>query len=135
MGGGGCDVADFRQREHAELFEVPFVRTLIADDTNPYLFTTEQLGEFVIRAGSALLGAAMALDVIASSEALLSKKITTQDLSTDGPAVADSLRKHAAALRAQDAAERAETTRDDVGLIVIPPRPAHHRPGVAGFSW
>lgn len=135
MGGEWSGVAGFEQQERVELFEVPFVRTLIADDTEPCLFTTEQLGEFVLRAGSTLLGAAMALDVIASSEALLSKKITTQDLSTDGPAVAESLRKHAAALRAQDATERAEAARDDVGLIVIPPRPAHHRLGVAGFSW
>ncbi|MCV2395927.1 hypothetical protein OEB99_16550 [Actinotalea sp. M2MS4P-6] len=46
--------------------------------------------------------AADALDAIASSESLISKKIRTQaGVSTDGPAVAADLRKHAAQLRAQ----------------------------------
>ena len=45
--------------------------------------------------------AADALDAIATSEVLVSKVIRTQDLSTDGPKVADALRKQATALRAQ----------------------------------
>lgn len=47
------------------------------------------------------LGAADCLDAIATSEALIQKKIRTLDLQTDGPAVADALRKAAEALRAQ----------------------------------
>jgi hypothetical protein len=47
------------------------------------------------------LCAADALDAIASSQALILKKIKLLDLQTDGPAVADSLRKHAKELRAQ----------------------------------
>lgn len=46
------------------------------------------------------LAAAMALDAMASSQALLLKKINLLDLKTDGPAVAKALREHAAALRA-----------------------------------
>jgi hypothetical protein len=53
--------------------------------------------------------AADALDTIASSEALVSKKIRSQDLSTDGPAVAAALRAHAAQLRVL-----ADTADDDV---------------------
>jgi len=46
--------------------------------------------------------AADALEAIASSESLVGKKIRTQaGVSTDGPAVAADLRKHAAQLRAQ----------------------------------
>lgn len=45
--------------------------------------------------------AADALDAIATSEALVSKVIRTQDLSTDGPKTATALRDHAARLRAQ----------------------------------
>ena len=44
---------------------------------------------------------APALDAIATSEALISKAIRTQVLSTDGPKTADALRKHAATLRAE----------------------------------
>lgn len=53
--------------------------------------------------------AADALDAMATSELLTSKKIRTQDLSTDGPAVAAELRKKAAELRLRaDEADAAE---------------------------
>lgn len=45
--------------------------------------------------------AADILDAIATSEALTSKVIRTQDLSTDGAKTAAALREHAARLRAQ----------------------------------
>lgn len=86
--------------------DLAYVRLLIGDDSAieaDHLFTDGQLTILVARAGSCLLGAANALDQIASSEALISKKITTQDLSTDGPAVAAQLRAHATALRQQHA--------------------------------
>lgn len=47
------------------------------------------------------LASALALDRIASSQALLQKKIKLGDISTDGPAVAKSLREHAEALRSE----------------------------------
>lgn len=47
------------------------------------------------------LGAADCLDAIAVSEALIQKRIKSLDLQTDGPAVADSLRKAADSLRTQ----------------------------------
>lgn len=55
--------------------------------------------------------AADALDAMGTSELLESKKIRTQDLSTDGPAVAASLYKKAAELRL-----RADEA-DDAGAI------------------
>ena len=45
------------------------------------------------------LGAADALDAIASSQALIQKKIKLLDLDTDGPALAKTLRDHADMLR------------------------------------
>lgn len=45
--------------------------------------------------------AADALDAIATSTALLDKKIRTQDISSDGPAVSAVLMKQAAGLRAR----------------------------------
>jgi phage terminase large subunit-like protein len=47
------------------------------------------------------LVAADALDAIASSQALIQKKIKLLDLSTDGPALAKALREHAIMLRKQ----------------------------------
>lgn len=47
------------------------------------------------------LAAASALDAIASSQALIQKRLNILDLKTDGPAVADALRKHAVSLRSQ----------------------------------
>lgn len=62
--------------------------------------------------------AADVLDAMATSEVLLAKKIRTQDLSTDGPAVAADLRKQAAVLRGKaDAADAA----DDEGFFEIIP--------------
>lgn len=67
------------------------------------------------------LAAAMALDAIASSQALILKRIEMLDLKTDGPAVAKALREHAAALRelvftgGEDAFEIIEQINDTFG--------------------
>ena len=81
--------------------DVGQVRRIIGDlDVNKQIFGDGELEGFLALAdGSVKRAAAEALDTIASSEALISKKITTQDRASDGPAVADALRKHAAALR------------------------------------
>lgn len=79
------------------------VRTLIGDtdETSPY-FTDEAIaGLLSLEDNEIKLAAADALDAIASTQALLQKKVKVGDISTDGPAVADALRKHAQALRAQ----------------------------------
>jgi hypothetical protein len=96
------------------------VRLLISDtDLDDPLFTDPQISTFLaLENGSVRLAAAAALDVIATSEALTSKAIRTQDLSTDGPKVAAALRDHAAALRAQATAS-GETDGPGVGFAVI----------------
>lgn len=87
------------------------VRLIIGDlDLANQIFGDTELEGFLsITRDSVKRAAAEALDTIASSEALISKKITTQDRSSDGPAVADALRKHAASLRS-----RAREEEDDL---------------------
>ena len=87
--------------------QLDYVRLLIGD-SGAAIFEDSELVVLIRQGGSVLYGAADALDAIATSEVLLSKKIITQDLSTDGPAVAAELRKQAAALRARARAELAE---------------------------
>lgn len=88
-----------------ESTDVATVRLLIADtasDSAKQLLSDNQLRQFLaLEGGQVKLAAAQALDTIASSEALVSKAIKTQDLSTDGPKTAEALRKHAATLRGQ----------------------------------
>jgi len=83
--------------------DIGLVRLLSTDlDEVSPLFTDAQITAFLtLEANNVRLAAAQALDTIASSEALVSKKIRTQDLQTDGPAVAEELRKRAEALRKQ----------------------------------
>lgn len=95
------------------------VRLLIADTEDEIFSDTELTNFLFMNRDSVKRAAADALDTIASSEALISKKLTTQDRSTDGPAVADALRKHADALRAR-AKEEEDTTEDDPFAMVFP---------------
>lgn len=93
------------------------VRLIIGDldnDTERRLLTDQQISRYLTlnvspsgnETAQVKRAAAAALETIATSEALLSKKIRTQDRSTDGPAVADALRKHAWRLRQE--ADQAE---------------------------
>lgn len=72
------------------------------DEVTP-LFSDAQIEALLdLEGGRVRRAAAQALDTIASSEALVSKRIRTLDLSTDGPAVAKELRERARGLRQQD---------------------------------
>lgn len=76
-----------------------------------YLFSDEELAALVaINPMHIKFAAANAMDIIASNEALVSKKIRTEDLQTDGPAVANAVREHAKALRSE---ARDEVMRSD----------------------
>lgn len=78
------------------------VRLIISDLGTPPTFSDPEIESFLaMEDGSVKLAAAQALDTIASNEAMVSKRIKTLDLQTDGPAVAKSLREHATALRDQ----------------------------------
>lgn len=83
--------------------DIGMVRLLCTDldETAPLLTDAQISGLLTLEAGNVRLAAAQALDTIASSEALVSKKIRTMDLQTDGPAVAKELRERAAGLRKQ----------------------------------
>lgn len=90
----------------AEQTPTDLVRSLVNDNhTDPAdnVFTDTEIAGFLqLEGGSVKLAAAQAIDVIADNEALTSKVIRTQGgVATDGAKVADSLRKRAAALRAQ----------------------------------
>lgn len=79
------------------------VRLITTDtDQDNAIFEDDEIDSFLaLKGGSILLAAATALDTIASSEALITKKIQVLDVQTDGPAVARSLRDHAKSLRDQ----------------------------------
>jgi len=89
--------------------ELRIIRTLIPDSEaifgpteNETMFSDEDLQDFFTAGnGNTLKAAGFANYAIAASEALISKKIKTQDLSTDGAAVADALRKNGDALFAR----------------------------------
>jgi hypothetical protein len=79
------------------------VRMLIndTDDADP-TFNDVEIATFLsMESGSIKLAAAQALDTLADNEAMVSKVIRNQDMSTDGAKVADSLHNRAAALREQ----------------------------------
>jgi hypothetical protein len=101
------------------------VRLLIQDDTEQhdgidiYFFTDAKIDAYLElnddETGDARirLAAADALDSWASNEAMVTKRIKQLDISTDGPAVAASLRAHADKLR-----ELAERASSDAGFDV-----------------
>lgn len=77
------------------------VRLIIADTDSDY-FTDAQIESFLRLEGDDVRRAsALALETMASNEALVQKQIRILDLSTNGPAVAKELRERAAVLREQ----------------------------------
>ncbi|MFG1846770.1 hypothetical protein [Micromonospora carbonacea] len=86
---------------------VGMVRLRISDlDEAAPLFEDAQLAALITaEGGSVKRGAAAALEIIAGSEVLISKVISTQDLTTNGAAVAAELRALAKMLREQAADE------------------------------
>lgn len=93
------------------------VRLLIPDtDEANLLLSDDQIAAFLSMESSVKLAAAQALDVVASSEALVSKVIKTQDVSTDGAKVAAELRARAAGLRKQVDDGVGD---DSVGLAIV----------------
>jgi hypothetical protein len=66
-----------------------------------YLLTDAQLQGFLDLEGDVKLAAADALDSIASTQALIQKKIKLLDMQTDGPSLAEALHKLAEAYREQ----------------------------------
>ncbi|MDG4792007.1 hypothetical protein O7626_40035 [Micromonospora sp. WMMD1102] len=93
---------------------------ILATDLNEIepLFTDAQVTAFLALEAGVKRAAALALETIAVSEVLISKKIRTGDgLSTDGPAVAKELRERAKALR--DQADVEDGDPDDYGIEIV----------------
>lgn len=104
------------------------VRLLMADVGSPQYLTDEQVGDFLtLNEGSVRRAAADALDAIATSETLISKVIKTQDLATNGPAVAADLRTHADRLRGLAEREEDGDIFGVVGMGSDPCWPEHTR--------
>ena len=115
----------------SEYEQIEWVRLLIDDPETGGVFNLAEIRLFLTTAGHPLLAAADALDVLATSEVRLSKKITTQDLTTDGPAVAAELRKQAEALRARYARQKAELYDDAPTVFTFRPQ----RPSIGQYQW
>ncbi|MEV8638099.1 hypothetical protein AB0395_41250 [Streptosporangium sp. NPDC051023] len=94
------------------------VRLLIPDtDPATQLLIDPQIQAYLdMEGGSIKLAAAQALDSIASSEAMVSKVISMNGLSINGPAVAAELRARATGLREQVAEGLGD---DGVGFDVV----------------
>lgn len=103
--------------------DLRILRSLVNDTATAdadRLFPDNELSDFLdLEAGSIKRAAAQILDTIADNEALVGKAIRTQDLTTDGAKVAESLRKRAASLR--DQADRADAESDDGAYFDIVP--------------
>lgn len=108
------------------------VRLLISDiDAAAPIFQDDAIAAFVTMTpgGNVKRAAALALMTLAANETLVQKRIKTLDLSTDGPAEAEALRKLAMDLRKQ--ADEDETAEDggafDWAEMVTSPATADER--------
>lgn len=116
----------------AELTALEIVRLNITDTGPDYLFTDDQLNAWLTQyRGSINRTTYRALITIATSEVLVSKKIRTQDLSTDGPAVADSLLKLAGTYKAEADDEDAAAG----SFFEIVPAHGHHHHEGEEYRW
>lgn len=86
---------------------VEYYHVLLLDSTIQALIDLE-----ADSSDSMKIPAAQCLDAIASSQALIQKKMKMLDFETDGPALAKALRDHAAALRDQVYGDEVESTFD-----------------------
>ncbi|MER2142189.1 MAG: hypothetical protein ABS888_00230 [Eubacteriales bacterium] len=110
------------------------VRLLIADLGTPPLLDDETLqGYLVLEGQNVLRTAATALDAMATSDILISRKIRTQDLQTDGPAVAAALRAQAQALRIR--ADEADAKAEEESFFDIIPNGSHFAEAAERDRW
>lgn len=72
------------------------------DDDDGYLFSDSHLAMLLtVSNNQPLLAAAQACDILGTSETLIAKSITTQDLTTDGPGLMKAFLSRGAQLRAE----------------------------------
>lgn len=78
------------------------VRLLLNDVADPWVLTDQEVAAFLsMEGGHVKRAAASAIDANALNEALASKVITTESISTNGAALASAMHTIAEALRAQ----------------------------------
>ncbi len=79
------------------------VRLLIPDtDTTAFVFVDDEITAFLaLELGNVFRAAALAIETIATNEALVLKVIDTLDVKTDGARLSDALLKRATQLRAR----------------------------------
>jgi hypothetical protein len=97
------------------------VRLLINDiSADPAFADPDIAGFLALEGGNVKRAAAQAIDVIADDEALIAKVISVEGASTNGPAVADSLRRRSAALREQAVYDLGLSDDEGVFELVMP---------------
>ena len=105
--------------------DVGKVRLIVRDTRGPttVFFQDEEITAFLALNGDSLRRvAADLLDTWASDEAMVTKAVRLLDISTNGPAVADALRKHAARLRElADAEDLATDSGADIAELALGP--------------
>lgn len=108
---------------------------LLIDDTDARVFADAEINVFLTMNGQSVpRAAAQALLMVAGSEVRLGKKITSQDLATDGPAVAAELRAQAKQLREQADQDDA-TASESVFEVVEYPYGQSKAPELTEPSW
>lgn len=117
--------------------DVGRVRLLIDDTQGEGVFDDPEITAFLdLNGGSVLRAAAQALLMLAGSEARLGKKIRTQDLQTDGPAVAAELRALAKQLRAQaDEEDAASPDASFFSVVEYPPQDGRRPELTERLTW
>lgn len=110
---------------------IGFVRALIPDierlsnpidptEEDAYLFSDVTLGRYLaLNNGSAKRAAADACEALGSSEMLILKKLTTEDLATDGSVLAREYGAKANRLRAQATKDEDDDSGDGGGFFMV----------------
>lgn len=97
------------------------MRMMIPDrHADEAFFTDEELSAFLEMEGDVKRGTALALETMASDQAMVLKVVRLLDVSTDGRAVAESLMKRASELRRQaDEADQATSGGFEIAEMVV----------------
>lgn len=96
---------------------IPDTEAVFGDGDDETLFSDTEIADYVTAGSNSVLrAAALACLAIGTSEALISKRIRTQDLQTDGPAMSDAMVKKATLLfkRADEEDAKAEAGYFDI---------------------
>lgn len=113
---------------------IPDTDAVFGENGDEYMMSDEQIDAFLTVAGGSVLRAAgLACVAVASSEAIISKIIKTQDLSTNGAQIADALRENGKVLLAR--ADKEEQDSDFAFFQVIDYPVGHYRPELTERPW